>query len=439
MPTASNTAPPKRIKSKYAAAGELDQGLLVRRAARFDTAGPGESVVCELANGSCLLMSPSAYWLYRELQQGNTPGQIATAIGHRFGQRFSVEEIAVACAGVLDRVRAESEKVASATRRRYVFRVRLVPERIVALLARRLTWLISGPALALWCCLVAAAAILYWKAGSAALAHAGINLGSTVIVAYLIYLLAPAAHELGHAAACVRYGVAAGEIGFAVYLVFPAIYCDVTRAWLLPRKQRLVVDIAGIWFEVAVGAVFSGLGVLFRAPVFLLASFMVLGNLIIALNPLGRFDSYWALSDAFGIADLSKQRSRVLRLAFGSRAAASPSGPSRPVSYAGLRRVVIISYTALTVFVISWYCYTAAGLAAPFADHLKLAAVAMARSFGAGRPAAGLHDLVDIGPGVLMFAVMFYRLGRMLTALLRKLAGARALKAGAPVRSGSDA
>jgi hypothetical protein len=29
-------------------------------------------------------------------------------------------------------------------------------------------------------------------------------------------------------------------------LIFPAIYCDVTRAWLLPRRQRLAVDIGGV-------------------------------------------------------------------------------------------------------------------------------------------------------------------------------------------------
>ncbi len=109
-------------------------------------------------------MSPSAYWLYRELQRGSTPAQIADSIEHRFGQRLSADKVAAACAGLLDRIRAESQRVAYATRRRYVFRVRIVPERIVARLASRRTWLISGPALALWIGGVAAAAFLVAKA-----------------------------------------------------------------------------------------------------------------------------------------------------------------------------------------------------------------------------------------------------------------------------------
>lgn len=352
-------------------------------------------------------MSPSAYWLYRELQRGSTPAQIADSIEHRFGQRLSADKVAAAGSGLLDRIRAESHRVARATRRRYAFRVRIVPERIVARLASRLTWLISGPALALWIGGMATAAFLFAKAGSSVLGTGNVNLGTTVIAAYLIYLIAPIGHELGHAAACARYGVAVGDIGFAVYLIFPAIYCDVTRAWLLPRRQRVVVDVAGILFEAGAGAVLSTVGVLFRAPVFLVASFMVIGNVLIALNPLGRFDSYWALSDAFGIADLSKQRSNLLR--------------SQALEYVGIRRVVIACYTALTVFVLGWYLYTAARLAAPFADRFKAAVLAMSRNFELGRPLAGLHDLVSISPGVLLFAILLYRLGRMLPPLLRKI------------------
>ena len=397
--------------SRSTASRELEQGLALRRAAKFDAAGADTSIVCELANGSCLRMSPSAYWLYRELQGGSTPAQITDTIAHRFGQRLAADEIAVACAGLLDRIRRESQRVASATRRRYVFRVRLVPERIVAQLASRLTWLISTPALAIWVGGVAASAVLFWKAGPSVLSQPTINLGPTIIAAYLIYLLAPVGHELGHAAACMRYGVAAGDIGFAVYLIFPAIYCDVTRAWLLPRRQRVVVDVAGMVFEAGVGAVFSAVGVIFRAPVFLVASFMVLANLLIALNPLGRFDSYWALSDAFGISDLSKQRSSFLR--------------QRAISYLGIRRVVIACYSALTVFVIGWYFYTAAKLAAPFTERLKITTLAMSRNFENGRPLSGLHDLISISPGVLFGVILLYRLGRMVPPLARKLIRAR--------------
>jgi hypothetical protein len=47
-----------------------------------------------------------------------------------------------------------------------------------------------------------------------------------------------------------------------VYLILPAIYCDVPRSWLLPRRQWVVVDVAGMLFEAAVGAIFSAVGVI---------------------------------------------------------------------------------------------------------------------------------------------------------------------------------
>jgi hypothetical protein len=147
---------------------------------------------------------------------------------------------------------------------------------------------------------------------------------------------------------------------------------------------------------------------------------MVIGNVLIALNPLGRFDSYWALSDAFGIADLSKQRSSLLRL--------------RGLSYVGIRRVVIACYTALTVFVVGWYFFTAVRLAAPFADQFKAAVLAMSRNFELGRPLSGLHDLLSIGPGVLLFAILLYRLCRMVPPLFRKIVGAREAKPAGPAR-----
>src|SRR5262245_23230064 len=125
-----------------------EPALLVKRANRMDLAGTADAIVCELTNGSCMRMSPSAYWLYQQMQRGSDAHEITAEIERRFGQRLDTEDIKRACAELLERVRDESQTVTTTARRRYMFRVRLLPERAVARLAKHLTGLLSAPAVA---------------------------------------------------------------------------------------------------------------------------------------------------------------------------------------------------------------------------------------------------------------------------------------------------
>ncbi len=55
---------------------------------------------------------------------------------------------------------------------------------------------------------------------------------------YLLFLLSIVIHEFGHAGASVKYGASPAGIGFALYLIFPVFYSDVTVSWKLKSKQR---------------------------------------------------------------------------------------------------------------------------------------------------------------------------------------------------------
>jgi len=121
-------------------------------------------------------------------------------------------------------------------------------------------------------------------------------------------------HELGHAAACAWHGVPAGEIGFGLYLVFPAFYTDVTKAWRLNRLQRAAVDLGGIYFQlilvlllVPVARAVGGSGFL---PFLILCNFyMILQN----LNPLFKMDGYWLFSDLAGLPNLHQRTGHLFR------------------------------------------------------------------------------------------------------------------------------
>lgn len=59
-------------------------------------------------------------------------------------------------------------------------------------------------------------------------------------------------HELGHSTASLRHGIQPGKIGFGFYLIFPVLFSDVTKSWLLPRRKRLVVNAGGVYFQLIV-------------------------------------------------------------------------------------------------------------------------------------------------------------------------------------------
>ena len=71
-----------------------------------------------------------------------------------------------------------------------------------------------------------------------------------MVVGLFIFMLTSSFfHELGHASACKYFGIHHGCIGFGLYLNFPVLYTEVTEVWKLDRRQRCIVNIAGVYFQ----------------------------------------------------------------------------------------------------------------------------------------------------------------------------------------------
>ncbi len=104
-------------------------------------------------------------------------------------------------------------------------------------------------------------------------------------------------HEIGHASSLVCFEKKPGDIGLGFYIFYPVFYCDVSEAWFLKKKQRVIVSLAGIYFELIWGLVFSILSFFTENILFILLSSSVLVRMIVNLNPFSRFDGYWILSD----------------------------------------------------------------------------------------------------------------------------------------------
>jgi putative peptide zinc metalloprotease protein len=133
-----------------------------------------------------------------------------------------------------------------------------------------------------------------------------------ILVSYGFLMFIGMFHELGHAAATARFKIAPKEIGFGFYFIFPVLYTDVSKIWVLNKYRRLVVNMGGIYFQLIVGSV---LWVLYHwsltnAPVligYIQATFLTNTIMIVySMNPFMRNDGYWIYSDLFEIENLSK-------------------------------------------------------------------------------------------------------------------------------------
>ena len=121
-------------------------------------------------------------------------------------------------------------------------------------------------------------------------------------------------HELGHAAACRYGGATPGGMGMGIYMVWPAFYTDVTDAYRLPRRDRLRVDLGGLYFNAVVAVVTIGAsGSSWRVDALLLLIALQLLEMVKQLSPVIRADGYHILADATGVPDLYAHIGPTLR------------------------------------------------------------------------------------------------------------------------------
>jgi putative peptide zinc metalloprotease protein len=130
-----------------------------------------------------------------------------------------------------------------------------------------------------------------------------VSIGAALIVVKLL-------HELGHAYTARRHGCEVPTMGIAFLVLFPMAYTDVNAVWRLERRSaRLQVGAAGMATELTVaiwatlGWTLLGDGAL-RDALFFLATTSWVSSLLINASPFLRFDGYFLLMDAVGVANL---------------------------------------------------------------------------------------------------------------------------------------
>ena len=121
-----------------------------------------------------------------------------------------------------------------------------------------------------------------------------------LLLVFVLAMLSAGFHELGHASACRYGGATPGGMGAGIYLVWPAFYTDVTDSYRLPRRDRLRVDLGGLYFNALVAVLTMGVWLLVHADALLLLVGLQVLEMVKQISPVIRADGYHILSDLTG-------------------------------------------------------------------------------------------------------------------------------------------
>jgi putative peptide zinc metalloprotease protein len=367
--------------------------------ATVDPSDRQQGYLLEGRNGSCIRLSATAYLVLVGIDSGATAEEVAHDLSRRLGRAVNAAHVEAAYA----QVRQQVDTITQRTRPKPFglwFRVRLLPVSVVGRLSRRLSFLLRPPAavpLALLCLVAAVSAL----ADTSARANV-IDPGASFVPLLAMLILSMFAHELGHASASTRYGAPARDIGFGLYLIYPVFYNDVTAAWRLTRPQRVVIDLAGVFFQFLVAGFYLLVYRLTGAEVFYLAAASVFFLGLVVLMPIFKFDGYWLLTDLLGVPNLSSQVRRV-GAHLGNRLR-HRSGARLP--WPGWVSAAVLAYGAFTVvFVFFFLLRLALVLPDLAADYpARVSGLLRDLSLPPHRPAAGRLSSV-LGPTYILLGV----------------------------------
>ena len=199
--------------------------------------------------------------------------------------------------------------------------------------------------LIMWPALVGFAVITWFVLVDKGLASATAQAFHSPALLLLVFALAVISagfHELGHAAACRYSGATPGGMGMGVYLVWPAFYTDVTDAYRLPRRDRLRIDLAGLYFNAVVADATMAVWLFWRKDALLLLVAIQILQMVKQLSPIIRADGYHILADATGIPDLYAHMGPTMRRLL-------PGHRSEPSALTGRARLLVTLWVLIVV------------------------------------------------------------------------------------------
>ena len=314
----------------------------------MDTSELTPSYLLITKSGHYLKLSSSAFFLLKEIASGLSFDELARSVNARGTTQVQPAELERAYQKVVARMLEVVER--ERPRTLGWVRLPLVPAHVVARLARPLATVFRPAIVTLLLGASLALIILSTARGIPSLMES-----AALWPAYLLFLISVLWHELGHASACARFGAVPSRIGFAIYLIFPVFFSDVTSAWQLKRWQRVVVGLGGTYFQLMAAGAYAATFLLTGWAPLQSAVVLILGSCAFSLNPVLKFDGYWVVADALGISNLDQQPLRLLQHAW-NRLRGSPCTPLLWPSYI---IGALVTYSCLALLFWVYFLYAA--------------------------------------------------------------------------------
>jgi len=301
---------------------------------RRDGVGPGAYVVKDPQTRRYFQFREPEIFIAR-LFDGATPLEdIRQGVERRFGLPFSERSLhgfvnTLRGLGLLSAPSADPKAALKPPRSRgslFYLRWKLCdPDRLLCGLAGALRWLFTPAFVALsGAMIVVALGVTAAHYGTIGQRLPALWRTDFLVFAWIILLAILVVHEFAHALTCKHFGGHVHEMGFMLLFFHPAVYCNVSDAWLFPElRKRLWVTFAGAYFEMFLWSVATLvwwvadpntlLGLL--ALIVMLTSGV---KTVFNLNPLIKLDGYYLLSDLLRIPNLNRKaigyvRSRISR------------------------------------------------------------------------------------------------------------------------------
>ncbi|HEX9793891.1 MAG TPA: hypothetical protein VGC54_07885 [Planctomycetota bacterium] len=315
--------------------------------------------IASLPSGRHFRLAPAAVELLRRIDGRKDLRAIAAEFPPIEGHRPNAEDLAQVVESILlprELVYVGEEPAETLRIQTPVWaRLPLIPARLVDQLARPLAALFAPAFLRL--AVPAVALVFAWffggyLFGARPLLPERLLDPALWIPLMLLLEVAGFCHEFGHAAALRRGGERPGTIGLGMYLFFPVFYCDVTRAWRLRRRERVRVDLGGIWFEMLFAALAFVAWGLTGSLVPAAAGMFLIAETWTNLDPFLRMDGYWLVTDLTGIDDLRGYSRRIVGDLFRGRFKARRKLDRIMAAYAVASLLFFAAFTVFAVLVI---------------------------------------------------------------------------------------
>lgn len=198
-----------------------------------------------------------------------------------------------------------------------------------------------------------------------------------LLFAWVITLCVITLHEFAHGFTCKHFGGEVHEMGFMLVYFQPALYANVSDAWMMAQKsQKLWISFAGAYFELFIWSLAT---ILWSATDF--GNWLHTVSLVIMASsgiktlfnfvPLIKLDGYYLLSDYLEIANLRKRAFGYVGARLGGL---WRSGPTRLEEVSTRERRIFIAYGVIAgIYTLSSLSVITAGLGGVLVDQFEAA------------------------------------------------------------------